>query len=519
MFLEHNVMVKDPLKVDVRFASCYPNFYRSAMSSLGFHIIYDFLNHHEDVYCERVVYPFGKSLETSSHLKDFDVVGFSLQYEQDYPHVLEMLRKGGLNVRKEDRNPDDPLIIAGGPCASSNPIPMTSFIDLFIVGEAEAILPDFLNVLRQLDNPRQEIEAFSDLDGVFTPDKIQEKIRLVKVEDMNDAWRPVRQVFPETDRQELIPAFGRSFLLEVSRGCARGCRFCMAGCLYRPRREVDIKTLIKTAEVGRELTGLNKIALIGAAVSDHSHMEELCHELLENDFQVTTPSLRIESISKNLLESLKESGLRTITIAPESTWKLRKVVNKPIDDNDIVTKMETAFKMNLNVKLYFLVGLPTETHDDLEDMVNLIKDLQSMAPHKDSLRISVNPFIPKPHTPFQWAEFDLEDVKVKTKYLKKNLKIRHFKVENPNKSLIQYVLSMGNSNLDSIIEKTSNEKVPIGEWKKINIHWKLKSQLPWKDIDVGVKDEFLKNEYKKALKGDLTPWCETFGCYECGACN
>ncbi len=254
-------------------------------------------------------------------------------------------------------------------------------------------------------------------------------------------------------------------------------------------------------------------------MSDYSQIEELCHELLENGFQVTTPSLRVESISKNLLESLKESGLRTITIAPESTWKLRKVANKPINDNDIIAKMETAFKMNLNVKLYFLIGLPTETHDDIEDMVNLIRDLQNMAPHPDSLRISVNPFIPKPHTPFQWAEFDLEDVKVKTNYLKKNLKNWHFKVENPNKSLIQYILSMGNSNLASIIEKTSNEKVPIGEWKKVNVHWKLKSQLPWKDIDVGINDEFLKNEYKKALKGDLTPWCEAFGCYDCGACN
>ncbi|MDD3754799.1 MAG: radical SAM protein, partial [Methanobacterium sp.] len=478
MFLEHNVMVKDPLKADVRFASCYPNFYRSAMSSLGFHIIYDFLNHQEDIYCERVVYPYGRSLETGSPLKDFDVVGFSLQYEQDYPHVLEMLREGGLNPRKEDRRPDDPLVIAGGPCASSNPMPMTSFIDLFVLGEAEAIFPEFLDILRQLNNPRQEIGAFSGLEGVFIPDMVQGKVRLVKVEDMDDAWRPVRQVFPETDNKELIPAFGKSFLLEVSRGCARGCRFCMAGCIYRPRREVDIKTLIWTAEKGRELTGLDKIALIGAAVSDYSQIEELCHELLENGFQVTTPSLRVESISKNLLESLKESGLRTITIAPESTWKLRKVANKSITDNDIIAKMETAFKMNLNVKLYFMIGLPTETHDDIEDMVNLIRDLQNMAPHPDSLRISVNPFIPKPHTPFQWAEFDLEDVKVKTNYLKKNLKNWRFKVENPNKSLIQYILSMGNSNLASIIEKTSNEKVPIGEWKKVNVHWKLKSQLP-----------------------------------------
>ncbi|MDY9922719.1 radical SAM protein [Methanobacterium sp.] len=516
MLLEHNVVVKDPLKIGLRFASCYPNLYRSAMSSLGFHIIYDFLNHQDDVYCERVVYPYGKSLETGSPLKDFDVVGFSLQYEQDYPHVLEMLREGGLNIRKRDRGPDDPLVIAGGPCASSNPLPMSDFIDLFLVGDGEVILPDFLDKLGELDNPRREIDALLDVEGVFIPGN---EAKLVKVEDMRDAWRPVRQVFPETDNKDLIPAFGKSFLLEVSRGCARGCRFCMAGCLYRPRRETDIKTLIQTAEEGREATGLNKIALIGGAVSDYSHIEELCSELLQRGFQVTTPSLRIESISRDLLESLKESGLRTITIAPESTWRLRKVANKPITDEDIRRTMETAFAMNFNVKLYFLVGLPTETQDDLQDLLNLIRDLEVMAPHRDSLRISINPFIPKPHTPFQWTKFNLKDIKARVNYLKKHTKNRHFKVENPNKSLMQYVLSVGDADLAHIIEESSHKKVPLGDWKKLTPHWNLDDELPWKDLDVNIDDEFLEDEYKKALNGDLTPWCETFGCYHCGVCQ
>ena len=509
------MVIKDLRKVDLRFASCYPNLYRSAMSSLGFHIIYDLLNHQEDVYCERVVYPYGNSLETGSPLKDFDVVGFSLQYEQDYPHVLQMLREGGLKVRKEDRTSDDPLIIAGGPCASSNPLPMSSFIDLFLVGDGEVILPDFLDKLSQLDNPRREIDAFLDVKGVYIPGN---KVNLAQVDDMCDAWRPVRQVFPETDNKELIPAFGKSFLLEVSRGCARGCRFCMAGCLYRPRREVDLKTLIQTAEEGRRNTGLEKIALIGGAVSDYSHIEELCQELLGRGFQVTTPSLRIESISRDLLESLKESGLRTITIAPESTWRLRQVVNKPITDEDIRNTMETAFNLKLNVKLYFLVGLPTETHDDLEDLMNLIRDLEVMAPHPDSLRISINPFIPKPHTPFQRTEFNLKDIKAKVKYLKKHSKNRHFKVENPNKSLVQYILSMGGTELSDIIEESSKRRVPLGEWKKLIPHLKLGAELPWKDINVSINDEFLEEEYKKALHGDLTPWCETFGCYNCGSC-
>lgn len=515
MLLEHNVVVKDPLRIGLRFASCYPNLYRSAMSSLGFHIIYDFLNHQEDVYCERVVYPYGKSLETGSPLKDFDVVGFSLQYEQDYSHVLEMLRKGGLKVRKEDRSPMDPLVVAGGPCASSNPLPMSQFVDLFLVGDGEVILPQLLEKIAQLDNPHQDMDALLDIEGVYIPGN---SVNLVQVEDMGDAWRPVKQVYPETDDPQFIPAFGRSFLLEVSRGCARGCRFCMAGCMYRPRREVDLKTLINTAEKGRKSTGLNKIALIGGAVSDYSQIEELCRQLLERGFQVTTPSLRIESISSDLLESLKESGLRTITIAPESTCRLRKLVNKPITDQDIQRTMETAFQMKLNVKLYFLVGLPTETREDLQELVNLVGDLKAMAPHPDALRISVNPFIPKPHTPFQWAGFNLNEIKGKVKFLKKHLKNKHFKVENPNKSLVQYILSMGGAELADIIEESSQRRVPLSKWKKLTPQINRTDSFPWEEIDVGVSEKFLEIEYNKAMKGDLTPWCEAFGCYNCGAC-
>ena len=169
MLREHNVVVKNPRRVEVRFASCYPNLYRSAMSSLGFHIIYDFLNSREDTYCERVVYPHARSLETGTQLKHFDMVGFSLQYEEDYLHVLEMLQKGGLAIRKEDRKPDDPLVIAGGPCATSNPLPMTPFVDLFLVGDGEAILPDFLEIYKELDNPREELESFLEVNGVYLP--------------------------------------------------------------------------------------------------------------------------------------------------------------------------------------------------------------------------------------------------------------------------------------------------------------------------------------------------------------
>jgi len=175
--------------------------------------------------------------------------------------------------------------------------------------------------------------------------------------------------------------------------------------------------------------------------------------------------------------------------------------------------------LNLNVKLYFLVGLPTETHGDLEDLVDLVRDLQVMAPHRDSLRISVNPFIPKPHTPFQWTGFNLKNIKTRVNFLKKELKNRHFKAENPNKALVQYILSVGGTELSNIIEESSQRRVPLGEWKKLTPQLNPGADLPWNEINVNINDEFLEDEYKKALKGDLTPWCETFGCYNCGSCQ
>ena len=365
MLQEHNVVLKNPLQMDIRFASCYPNLYRTAISSLGFHIIYDLVNSREDTWCERVVYPYSRSLESSTPLKSFDIVSFSLQYEQDYFNVLEMLEKGGLKPRKDARGKEDPLVIAGGPCATSNPAPMSDFIDLFIIGEAEVVMDQLLDKYLELDNPREDLEKFLDIEGVYLPDHPAKR---VIVNDMDDACHPIHQIVPETDDKNLKPALGSSFLLGVSRGCTRGCRFCMAGYLYRPRRETSLKKLFKIAEDGREATGLDKIALIGAAVSDYSKIDELCSGLLERDFKVTTPSLRIESVSSDTLESLMKSGLKTITLAPESVFCVRKSLNKPISDEKTFEVVKEALNIGLNVKMYFLVGSPTETQENILEL-------------------------------------------------------------------------------------------------------------------------------------------------------
>ncbi len=513
MLREHNVVIKDPRKVDLRFASCYPNLYKAAMSSLGYHIIYDFLNSREDVYCERVVYPYIESLESNTKLSDFDIIGFSLQYEQDYFNVLKMLNKSGIEVRKDDRNVYDPFVIAGGPCASSNPLPMSKFIDLFIVGEAEVILDEVIDLYLELDNPKREIEAFLDIKGVYIPDN---PVKMVVVKDMNEAWHPIRQIVPKTDDKRFEPAFGDAFLMGVSRGCTRGCRFCMAGCIYRPRRETPLKKLFEIAEKGRKATGFNKLALIGADVSGYSRIEELCAGLTERGFNVTSPSLRIESITENLIDILGKSGLKTVTIAPESIWRLRKVLNKPINDEQILKVLKMVFKRNMGVKLYFLMGLPGERCDDVKEMLNYIKKINKMSKR---VKISINPFVPKPHTPFQWSGFDYNDLKSKFIYINKELKKYTFKLENLKDAYIQYILSIGGLETGHVLEKTYLKKKRFREWKKKDIKWDLEDELPWKNIDTGIKTQFLKEEYKKAIYGDITPWCETFGCNNCGTCD
>lgn len=514
MLIEHNVVMKDPRYVDIRFASCYPNLYKTAMSSLGFHIIYDFLNSREDVYCERVVYPHSRSLESNSPLSHFNIVSFSLQYELDYFNVLKMLNNGIVPIRKNDRNLNDPFVIAGGPCATSNPIPMSKFVDLFIIGEAEVILDEVLDTFLELDDPKGEIDAFKDIKGVYVPDNPAKR---AIVRNMSDANHPIRQVVSETDDERFRPAFGNAFLLGVSRGCTRGCRFCMAGYLYRPRRETSLRKLFDIAKRGKRATGLRKIALIGAAVSDYSKIDDLCEGLLDMDFRITTPSLRIESITEKLIDTLHKSRLKTITMAPESTWRIRNVLNKIITDEITIEVVKTIFERNMNVKLYFLVGSPTETSEDLNNMVKFIKNLNKLSNKRNAVKISINPLIPKPHTPFQWENFDLDGIGPKINYLKQKLKSIPLKVESLRSSLIQHVLSTGDVEVADIIEKAYRQRTPFKEWKKLSKGWNIDDELPWKNIGVCIKPSFIKEEYQKALRGDTTPWCEKSGCYHCGA--
>ena len=598
MFKEKNIIIKNPLKADIRFGLVYPNVYKTAMSSLGYQIIYNYINEREDTYSERIIYPSTRSLETNSPLSDFDIVSFSLQYEQDYFHVLEILREADIPLRREDRTSDDPLIIAGGPCASANPLPLSDFIDIFVVGEAEAVLYDFLDMYSSLnlskrrrksknnngnkinsngqgiDDDKMDLSPFLDIEGLYISE-FNNETNIVLSEDMESIYHLTCPIVTETDDKDFIPAFSNSILLNVSRACTRGCRFCMSSYMYRPLRETNLDDLFSIAEEARENTGLNKISLIGAAVSDYSRINDLTEGLKERGFQVSTPSMRIESITMETLVALKSSGLKTLTIAPESIYSLRRRINKDIKDEEVLRVISDAVELGFNIKLYFLIGLPYESEDDIEELANMMKQIDSMKYNIDSnftssiklndnsiksisnsasendalssaakskksgkkdkktksrkdksrkkpkvsISFSVNPVIPKPHTPLQWEAYDMKEIKSKIKYLKKSLKGLDIKFDSAKMGLIQYVLSCGDKDIGNLIERSLNEKISIREWGENAPNYDLGDELPWDSINVSVSKEFLKSEYEKIKTGEQTPWCEDGICYNCGACN
>ena len=516
MLKEHNIILKNPLKVKLRVASCYPNLYSAASSSLGFQIIYDIINSRENIWCERVVYPYTRSLESNTPLKSFDIICFSIQYEQDYFNIIQMLDQSGINPLKKNRNPNDPLIIAGGPCVTSNPSPIEDFIDLFVVGEADNILNTILNRFMELNNPNEELECFLDIPGVYIPNH---PVKKVIVDDLDNACHPIYQIVSETDDPKFKPAFGSAFLLGISRGCSRGCRFCMSGYVYRPRREVSLKKLFNIVEEGCEVTNLNRVSLISASASDYSKIDDLCYGLLDRGYNVVTPSLRIESVSEDTLDALVRGGLKTISLAPESSSCIREALNKNITDSQVFDVVESALSKKLNVKLYFLTGVPTETKDDQIDMINLMKDLNDLSQSKSKISFSVNPLIPKAHTPMQWEGYDLRQMKSNIRFLRKELKGLDIKFDSPRTGLIQYVLSTGGTEISNLILRSSRSKIPLSEWKAFSNPKMLDEKLPWHNIDIGIKEKFLKKEYSRFKNKELLPWCEENACYNCGSCK
>lgn len=516
MLYEKNIFKKNIKNIDIHLGLAYPNIYRTAMSSLGYNILYNHLNEREDTWCERIIFPSINSIESNTPSRYFDIISFTLQFEEDYFNVLKMLKSAEIPLKREDRTDDDPLIIAGGPCATANPQPLSDYIDMFIIGEGEYVVDEILD--RHLQTEDKNLEKFLEIPGVYIPE-YGNKAKIRIVEDMNHAYHITQPVISQSDDDEHQTIFNNSIMLNVSRGCTRGCRFCMSSYLYRPMRQTDYKKLIDIAIKNRENTGLNKITLIGAAVSDYQDLEKLIHGLEDENFQISTPSLRIESITKETLQSLKNSGLKTITLAPESIPKLRKVINKDILEEEIFTVIENAVELDFKIKLYFLIGIPGESMDDIEELCQYMKKIANMHYNINNVKFSVNPIIPKPHTPLQWEPYNFKDIKKKTRYIKKEMRKYNIKCESPKKGLIQYILSCGNRGIGAIIEKSLEKQVTLKEWREAIPNYNLDDELPWSNIDVGVNEKFLKIENRRLRNLKQTPWCETSPCYNCGACK
>ena len=514
MIYEKNTFIKNHKQIDIRLGLAYPNIYRTAMSSLGYNILYNQINEREDCWCERIIYPDVKSIESNTPAKHFDIISFTLQFEEDYFNVLEMLKAAGIALKRNERNKNDPLIIAGGPCATANPMPLSDYIDIFVIGEGEKTIGRLLD--KYLENA--DLKDYLDIPGLYIPE-FNNHARIELVDDMDNAFHITQPVLSKSDDEDYQTIFNNTIMLNVSRGCSRGCRFCMASYLYRPVRESDYNKLIDIALENRKNTGLNKITLIGAAVSDYSQLGNLIDGLESEGFQISTPSLRIESITKETLKTLKNSGLKTITLAPESIEKLRLVINKDILDEKIFTVIQDAIDLGFKIKLYFLIGIPGENLDDIKQLVEYMKKIAAMHTSIRNVKFSVNPLIPKPHTPLQWETYDFKDIKNKIRFIKKEMKRYDIKCESPKKGLIQYILSCGNSDVGGIIEKSLEKKPTLKEWKELTPNYDIDDELPWSNIDVGINERFLKTENRRLKNLKQTPWCETGTCYNCGSCK
>ncbi|MCL0049114.1 radical SAM protein [Dehalococcoidia bacterium] len=495
----------------IHIALIYPSSYSSGMSNLGFQTIYGFLNQHDRIVCERAFYDGCEpvSLESQRPLCDFDILAFSFSYELDYFNAARLLESSGIPIFASDRGKHHPLLIAGGPAVMANPEPMAPLLDCFAIGEGEAILPQMIRVI--LDNielPRHKLlRELSALPGVYIPTMTDLPVVRQPAPNLSDFPTSSVVLTPDTE-------FGDLYLVEIARGCSRGCRFCLAGYHFGPMRHRPLENLLEQARQG--LRYRKRLGLVGAAITDHPQIDELVIGLRRMGAEFSVSSLRVKPLSDTLLGGLAESGTRTISLAPEAgSQRMREVVKKAISEDDILRAVDQVaghgFKQ---LKLYFMIGLPAETEDDIMDIVSLARTTKDILDrHRSGTRLTLKiaPFVPKAGTPFQWLPMATREVlSRRLSLIKKGLNSRGIavKADSIDWNLVQGMLSRGNSRMGQVI--ASMPRTSLSAWRKAVegagldpdlIHQEIprSEQLPWWRIDSGVRIEYLRSELEGAL--------------------
>jgi radical SAM family uncharacterized protein len=589
---EVNAVRKEIFTGLTRFAFCFPDVYEIGMSHLGLQIIYFLLNERPDVYCERVFMPWFDmlallrekdmplyALESGDAVSRFDFVGFTLQYEMSYTNILAMLELSNIPLYARDRTDQHPLVCAGGPCAV-NPEPLADFFDFFYIGDAEASLNEIFDRYRKHRDSEQSecslsrnkgsrrafLEKITDIPGVYVPafydatynkdgtlktftpnnPNAPTKVKRAILPSLKDAFFPDRLIVP------LIEAVHDRVVLEIARGCMRGCRFCQAGYIYRPMRERSLTGLIHQAETLLKHTGHQEISLVSLSACDYSDFGALVDGLLEytqkNHINISLPSLRVDSVTLAAMQKAQSVRKSSLTFAPEAgSQRLRDVINKNLTEDEILDGLEQAFLAGFDkVKLYFMAGLPTETEQDVNAIIGLSEKVvetyyrlsYEQRKRPVSVSVSTSAFVPKPFTPFQWAaQQSAEDFSNSQKAAKATIKKKQitYRYHEAKTAVIEGVLARGDRRLSKVIENVYragavfdgwSEHFKYDLWQQAFLQAGIKPEFytrerdenelfPWDFIDMGITKAFLSDEWKKARTGQTTPNCRE----ECSACG